>query len=79
MKIIEEILPVISEITNVNLSELTSESKSSNTENWDSLAQLQIIMGLEKKFDVRFKTSEISELTSVLKLTDRIKVLLKTK
>jgi acyl carrier protein len=54
---------------------VTAESDSSNLEKWDSLGQLQIIMALERKFNIKFRTFEISELRSVRTLCARIEQL----
>ena len=51
---------------------VTGQSTADDTEDWDSLGQLRIIMALEEKYGVRFKTEEISELNSVAKLTARL-------
>lgn len=75
MDFFEETIIIVSEILDIKSSSLTLESSNSTTDNWDSLAQLQIIMALENRFNVRFKTTEISELTSIKKLVDRIKEL----
>lgn len=75
MDFFEETIIMVSEILDIKSSSLTLESSNSTTDNWDSLAQLQIIMALENRFNVRFKTTEISELTSIKKLVDRIKEL----
>jgi len=51
---------------------VTEQSTADDTEDWDSLGQLRIIMALEEKYDVRFRTEEIPELNSVEKLTARL-------
>ena len=39
-----------------------------NLENWDSLNHILLIVEIEKKFDIKFKVGEISELNSVKKI-----------
>ena len=43
-----------------------------NLENWDSLNHILLIVEIEKKFDIKFKVGEISELNSVKKIFERI-------
>ena len=43
-----------------------------NLENWDSLNHILLIVEVEKKFNIKFKVGEISELNSVKKIFERI-------
>ena len=43
-----------------------------NLENWDSLNHILLIVEIEKKFDIKFKVGEISELNSVKKIFERV-------
>ena len=43
-----------------------------NLENWDSLNHILLIVEIEKKFDIKFKVGEISELNSVKKIFKRV-------
>ena len=43
-----------------------------NLENWDSLNHILLIVEIEKKFDIKFKIGEISELNSVKKIFERV-------
>lgn len=62
-----EILKNVCETQNVN-----AESNQSNTENWDSLHQLNLVVELEDTFNVSLEPEEIAEMTSVANI---IKVL----
>ena len=66
----------IAQELDIPVEHVTAESDSTNLEKWDSLGQLQIIMALERKFNIKFRTFEISELKSVKTLCDRIEQLL---
>ena len=55
-----EILKNVCETQNVN-----AESNQSNTENWDSLHQLNLVVELEDAFNVSLEPEEIAEMTSV--------------
>ncbi len=75
MDVIKEVCVTIAEELELPPERVTAESDSSNLEKWDSLGQLQIIMALESKFKIKFRTLEISELRSVRKLSQRIEEL----
>ncbi len=72
----KEICNTIAEELELPPEKVTADSNSSNLEKWDSLGQLQIIMALEAKFKIKFRTLEISELKSVRKLSHRAEQLL---
>jgi Acyl carrier protein len=55
-----EILKSVCETENVN-----AESNQSNTDNWDSLHQLNLVVELEDTFDVTLEPEEIAEMKSV--------------
>ena len=43
-----------------------------NLEKWDSLNHILLIVEIEKRFDIKFKTGEIGELNSVKKIFEKI-------
>ena len=43
----------------------SSQIKADDIEEWDSLAHIRLIISIEKTFDLRFSTDEISNLTNV--------------
>lgn len=61
-----DILKNVLETENVN-----SESDQDNTENWDSLHQLNLVVELEDAFDVSLEPEDIAEMKSV-KAIERI-------
>ena len=72
---IEEIYTIISSKISVSKSELNENSKSSDFYKWDSLAQLNIILEIEKKINKKIDASMMSELTSVKSIIDYLKKL----
>lgn len=44
---------------------ITLETTQQHTPEWDSMAQVNLIMSIEQEFDVQFTSREIGELTSV--------------
>ena len=75
MGIAEDICRHIEEVLVIAQGSVTEQSSSDDTEGWDSLGNLRIIMFLEEKYKIKFKTDEITELNSVQKLTNRIEEL----
>jgi len=63
---------LIAGIVNSPLEQITGESSPSNPETWDSLAHLDVIVGLEQEFRVRFTTREIEGMTDVKAIVDLI-------
>ena len=51
---------------------LKAEMTANDVEGWDSLSHIQLIMAIEKKFKVRFSTSEIAKLKKVGDLVELI-------
>jgi len=43
------------------------------TKNWDSLKHIQLIINIEKKFNIKVKTSDVSKLSSYNKILEFIK------
>lgn len=62
---IEEIVSIISSKISVSDKDINENSKSSDFYKWDSLAQLNIILEIEKKIDKKIDASMMGELTSV--------------
>ena len=60
-RIVAEVLKIPHESADANLS-------AENTAEWDSMAQLGIILEIEAQFDVAFRSEEIIDLNSVGKL-----------
>ncbi len=62
---LEELLGLILE---VDPSYLTDATLRADVTNWDSLAHLSVVSGVEEMFDVLLSTSEMREVTSVAAL-----------
>lgn len=64
-EILEKVRLIVSDIFNVPLEEITSESSPESIENWDSMQQLNLVLSLEHEFSVNFEPEEIEKLTDV--------------
>lgn len=52
--------------------ELTPQTSADDIEGWDSLAHINLIVAIESKFKIKFKTAEIESLRNVGHLVDVI-------
>ena len=69
MDYLSEIIEVLENNLSVSVNE---DSTSSNTENWDSLAQMRIILGIEDRFDIEVSDEDIWSLTSAIAIDSYI-------
>ena len=70
-KILNDLNNIISEIT-FNTSIINESSKADNVEGWDSLAHINIILAIEKFYNITFTTSDMLGMANVKELIDII-------
>jgi acyl carrier protein len=58
---------------------ITRDSNASTVEDWDSLAHVNLVTAIEKKYKVRFALGELQELKNVGDMIDLIQEKLATK
>ena len=68
-------ISIVSKIVGVPSEQLDINSESSNFYKWDSLAQLNIIIEIEKKVGKKIDASMMGELTSIKLIVDHLKKL----
>lgn len=67
----EKILRVLKSVLNQkDVNETTSQF---NTDQWDSLKHLTLIVELEREFDIEFEPNEIEEMTDFNRIEEYIK------
>lgn len=69
----EEIIEIISKEIKIDKSLISEESVMEDFPKWDSLAHLNLMEALEKKFNKKISTSKIEELKSVKKISKFLK------
>ena len=65
---IDIIIDVISKIIKVDPKLINETTSRENFSKWDSLAHLNLMLELEKKFSKKVSTSKMKDLTSVKKI-----------
>ena len=65
--IVDEISAIMSDVFDMDLEpgSVTAETTAKDIEEWDSLSHIRLIVAIERKFNVKFKNSEIESLKSV--------------
>ncbi len=69
----EKIKEVISKEFGIDMSDISNDFSQENTQNWDSLRHLNMIVELESVFELEFEPEEISvmyDLSSISKLVE---------
>lgn len=61
----ERLEDVIGSVLNVSAEELSDDSSSENTQNWDSLRQLSILLALESAYGISITTDEAVDMNSI--------------
>ncbi|MEH1738802.1 MAG: acyl carrier protein [Fusobacterium varium] len=56
---------------------ITEEMTAADIEDWDSLAQINLIIAIEKEFGVKFNLEEVSKLKNIGEMLDLIKLKVK--
>lgn len=59
---------VFQEVFENDALQVTDQTSSKDLEQWDSLAQLRLVMGLEEEFDTKFSIQQLGELNSVAEI-----------
>lgn len=68
--VLAELQPVFREALNNKILVVTRDSSGLNTPNWDSLAHIEIVEMVERRFKVHFNLGELQDLKTVGDLVD---------
>ena len=63
--IIQELVPIFRDVLDQPDLELDSESNASSVDGWDSLAHVNLVVAIEKKYRVKFALGELQALKNV--------------
>ena len=71
-EVLDRVHGLVSDVLALDDLALTSTTTAAEVEGWDSLAHVQIIVAIERAFQIRFKTGEIASIRNVGELVSRI-------
>jgi len=70
---LEQVISIVSKNIKVPIKDINMNSKSSDFYQWDSLAQVNIILEIEKKINKEIGASKMGELTSIKSILNYLK------
>jgi len=68
--ILEKVRRIVAEVSEVEVERVTLKSSPANLEEWDSLAQVNIVLSLEQEFGHQFSPDQIDSMVSVEKILE---------
>lgn len=71
-EILKKIQPIFREVFDNKILKINYNSSSSTINQWDSLAQINLIVGIEKLLKIKFTISELADLQNVGEMIDLI-------
>ena len=75
--ILEELQEIFRDVLDQPNLVLTRESNAKNVEDWDSLAHINLVTSIEKRFKIKFALGELQELKNVGDMIDLIQAKLR--
>lgn len=66
----ERVRDIMADIFNLSANQISASSSPDNIEGWDSLQHLNVVLALEKEFDLQFSPEEIEQMLSVELIVD---------
>ena len=70
--IIRDIQPIFRDVLDVPDLQLTRQSNASNVEGWDSLAHVNLVMAIEKRYKIKIALGELQDLKNGGEMADLI-------
>ena len=71
-ELIEEVTPIFLDVLDMDEIDLTEETTAGNVDEWDSLNHIQLVVAIEKHFDLKFTSLEIQGWVKVGDMCDSI-------
>ena len=70
--IIKDIQPIFRDVLDLPDLQLSRQSNASNVEGWDSLAHVNLVMAIEKRYKIKIALGELQDLKNVGEMADLI-------
>lgn len=71
-EILDRLNAIVADVLAIDNPSLQPSTTASDVEGWDSLTHVQIIVAVEKAFNIRFRTGEMASIANVGELVSRI-------
>jgi len=71
-EILKRMTPIFCKVFDSNKLEINYDSSARTIKKWDSLAQISLIVGIERLFNIKFTVSELADLKNVGEIIDLI-------
>lgn len=65
MDILKELQPIFQDVFDDESLVITNETCSADIEDWDSLAQIRLVVAIEKQFDIKLNFSDLQNASNV--------------
>jgi acyl carrier protein len=72
--LIQDLQPIFADVLDQPDLMVTNESSPSNVEGWDSLAQINLLVAIEKRYMIRFSLDELQNLKNVGDMANLIRL-----
>lgn len=69
---LERVREIVAEMTKLPIESITPQSSPKIHKEWDSLAQVNIVVSLEQEFDCQFSPDQIEQMVSVEKIVEAL-------
>jgi acyl carrier protein len=63
-----KLFEIVCDVLQVDISTVSLKTSMENTEKWDSLKQMQIVIAIEEEFDLKISDQDLIEANSIEKL-----------
>ena len=73
-QILPQIRAIMEDVFDLDDLSVTSATTAEDIEEWDSLSHIRLVVAIERRFKIKFKTAEIESLKNVGDLVDLIGV-----
>ena len=71
-KILQELQPIFHDVFDDDEIVVTNSTNAAQIEDWDSLAQIRLVVAIEKHFSIKFNFGELQDLNDVGDMIDVI-------
>jgi len=71
-EVLTQVTTVFKDVLDIDEIELKYETTANDVEDWDSLTHIQLIVAIEKHFNIRFNSGEIQSFKNVGEMCDKI-------